>query len=65
VRNAYPLTDYGEAKAALYRLWRQLSEVNPSAVNTSAACLPGLTLANPFWASPGVVLCSSYGLVTG
>jgi len=34
LRNAYALTSYGEAKAALQRLWRQLCEVNPSAARS-------------------------------
>lgn len=34
LRNAYALTSYPEAKAALERLWRQLCEVNPSAARS-------------------------------
>jgi transposase-like protein len=34
LRNAYALTSYREAKAALERLWRQLCEVNPSAARS-------------------------------
>jgi len=34
LRNAYALADYGEAKAALQKLWRQLCEVNPSAARS-------------------------------
>lgn len=34
LRNAYALADYGEAKAALQKLWRQLCEVNPNAARS-------------------------------
>lgn len=34
LRNAYALTSYPEAKAALRKLWRQLSGVNPSAARS-------------------------------
>jgi transposase-like protein len=34
LRNAYGLTGYAEAKAALERLWRQLCEINPSAARS-------------------------------
>ena len=34
LRNAYAMTDYTEAKAALERLWRQLCEVNASAARS-------------------------------
>ena len=34
LRNAYAMTDYAEAKAALEKLWRQLVEINPSAARS-------------------------------
>ena len=34
LRNAYALTSYDEAQAALQRIWRQLCEVNPSAARS-------------------------------
>jgi len=34
LRNAYGLTSYAEAKAALEKLWRQLCEINPSAARS-------------------------------
>jgi putative transposase len=34
LRNAWALTDYGQAKAALEKLWRQLVEINPSAARS-------------------------------
>jgi len=34
LRNAYAMTGYTEAKAALERIWRQLVEVNPSAARS-------------------------------
>ena len=34
MRNAYAMTDYAAAKAALEKLWRQLAESNPSAARS-------------------------------
>ncbi len=34
LRNAYALSDYAAAKAALEKLWRQLCEINPSAARS-------------------------------
>lgn len=34
LRNAYAMTSYAEAKAALEKLWRQLCEINPSAARS-------------------------------
>ena len=34
LRNAYAMSSYADAKAALERLWRQLCEVNPSAARS-------------------------------
>jgi putative transposase len=34
MRAAYSMTDYGEAKAALQKLWRQLVDINPSAARS-------------------------------
>lgn len=34
LRNAYAMTDYAAAKAALEKLWRQLCEINPSAARS-------------------------------
>ena len=34
LRNAYAMTNYEEAKAALQKLWRQLCEINPSAARS-------------------------------
>lgn len=34
MRNAYAITDYAAAKAALEKLWRQLCEINPSAARS-------------------------------
>ncbi len=34
LRNAYAMTDYSAAKAALGKLWRQLCEINPSAARS-------------------------------
>ena len=34
MRNAYAMTDYAAAKAALEKLWRQLCEINPSAARS-------------------------------
>ncbi len=34
LRNAYAMTGYAEAKAALEKLWRQLCEINPSAARS-------------------------------
>ena len=34
LRNAYAMTSYTDAKQALQRLWRQLSDVNPSAARS-------------------------------
>lgn len=34
MRNAYMLTGYGEAQAALQKLWRQLCDLNPSAARS-------------------------------
>ena len=34
LRNAYAMTGYADAKAALQRLWRQLCDINPSAAHS-------------------------------
>ena len=34
LRNAYAMTEYAAAKAALEKLWRQLCEINPSAARS-------------------------------
>jgi len=37
LRNAYAMSGYAEAKAALEKLWRQLVEINPSAARSLEA----------------------------